>query len=1302
MPFDSVVVTNVTRGWTETLVYPDTTLVLSRLGVGEIAPDQAGITSIFPNPFDAFANVGFGLAEAGRVGIRVVGIDGVMKVSWEGYLSSGIHQVRIGLSRPQMALVIIDTEKDRYVGKLLQIGYGGSDAIELNDEPGDKPECAGRAVRSDRLESYGGFEPGDYMSFMGVCTSPDGEVVVSRMITRAIFGDETIALEFRMELAFGSIQGIVTNAITNEPLQGVDIMLSPSGLSAVTGSDGRYVFMNISSGQYKVYFRKSGFKTDTKTVYVIGSEVTSGDKMLMPELAEFRLSEDCLDFGDTFSELCFRIINQNEDLSVSWEIMESMDWMTITPDSGTLLGGQEAIVCVHIDRGQILQNTTANIVIGNSDMTIVLPVNVSVSGSSGPQLQLSETSLDFGTSATSLAFYVMNTGPVGTSLNWICSNITVDWLELMPTSGNTDGGSSTPVMVIIDRSKFNGLVSTSVIVYGAGESAVLSISAMEYNPSPDVPEGALNGLFTVSEGQQVFFSQGNLQYQASTNTWRFAEHQWDFVGDDTRGSVYENGIKCNNALISSTYSGWIDMFGWGTSGYNHGANCYQPWSISEEYDDYYAYGSSTSHLYEQSGQADWGYNAISNGGNQENLWRSLSNDEWDYLLNIRTTLSGIRFAKAYLNDVAGLVILPDNWNESVYEFNSTNNAWEAYSSNTITLTDWESLLQPAGVVFLPAAGSRRGTVVSERVEWGQYWTASCLTEWMAYPVSFDEVHLDPPFGYDNRFNGQTVRLARTATCITSYYIEATPNPFEGGTIIGSGRYLQGTTCYLTARAAYGYSFVNWTEDGEEVSTETTYSFTVEDNRTLEANFVYTGGGDVPMGAINGLFTVSEGQQVFFSQGNLQYQASTNTWRFAENQWNYVGDYWYGNVYENGEKCDNAFISSTYSGWIDLFGWGTSGFNHGANCYQPWSTSTSSSDYYVYGNYQYNLYDLTGKADWGCNPISNGGNVEDYAWRTMTQLEWDYVFNGRNTVSGIRYAKAEVNNVYGVVLLPDDWNSSYFMLNNINNNSADYSSNTISIEQWSTLEQHNAVFLPAAGDRNETLVVGAGSYGVYWSATHVDDIFSSAVYFYDSHLSTNLDNHLRYVARSVRLVCPVGGGVIPTPPNPGSEVQSMPYTQSFATEFGTYATYNVMGPQSWMIDYSSAKMSGYENGVYYVNEDWLISSPVAVTDVNHAKVSVTYVARYQNDDAYDITLQVSSDYVYGADPSTATWTQMSSYYPNTSSWSDFKTVETNLDDFIGQNITVAIKYTSTDSQSRTMEIKRITIEEDSEVKNVVVE
>ena len=161
---------------------------------------------------------------------------------------------------------------------------------------------------------------------------------------------------------------------------------------------------------------------------------------------------------------------------------------------------------------------------------------------------------------------------------------------------------------------------------------------------------------------------------------------------------------------------------------------------------------------------------------------------------------------------------------------------------------------------------------------------------------------------------------------------------------------------------------------------------------------------------------------------------------------------------------------------------------------------------------------------------------------------------------------------------------------------------------------------------------------------------------------------------------------------GGDVQSLPYTQSFADEFGTYTTYDVLGPQSWMIDYHTAKMTGYASGTNYVNEDWLISSPVAVVGVTDAKVAVTYVAQYQNSNPNDVTLQVSTDYIYGSDPSTANWTQMSATYPNTSNWNDFQTVETSLNDFIGQNIFVAIKFTSTDSQSRTMEVQSITVSE----------
>ena len=70
----------------------------------------------------------------------------------------------------------------------------------------------------------------------------------------------------------------------------------------------------------------------------------------------------------------------------------------------------------------------------------------------------------------------------------------------------------------------------------------------------------------------------------------------------------------------------------------------------------------------------------------------------------------------------------------------------------------------------------------------------------------------------------------------NYTINATASPAEGGTVSGTGTFLQGSTCTLTATANTGYTFNNWTENGQVVSSEASYSFTVTGNRTLVANF----------------------------------------------------------------------------------------------------------------------------------------------------------------------------------------------------------------------------------------------------------------------------------------------------------------------------------------------------------------------------------------------------------------------------------------------------------------------------------
>ena len=72
--------------------------------------------------------------------------------------------------------------------------------------------------------------------------------------------------------------------------------------------------------------------------------------------------------------------------------------------------------------------------------------------------------------------------------------------------------------------------------------------------------------------------------------------------------------------------------------------------------------------------------------------------------------------------------------------------------------------------------------------------------------------------------------------LNSYTIIASAEPENSGTITGAGDYDHGASVTLTASPSEGYTFVNWTEEGTEVSTDAEYIFTVTDNRTLVANF----------------------------------------------------------------------------------------------------------------------------------------------------------------------------------------------------------------------------------------------------------------------------------------------------------------------------------------------------------------------------------------------------------------------------------------------------------------------------------
>lgn len=210
-----------------------------------------------------------------------------------------------------------------------------------------------------------------------------------------------------------------------------------------------------------------------------------------------------------------------------------------------------------------------------------------------------------------------------------------------------------------------------------GLIAWLCCSVMAFAAS----NGELKGRFIIGkdgdgEDIRVCFSQGNLRFDQSANTWSFAEHQYDVLG-----AANYDGDKLANT---------IDLFGWSAddqSAAKYGVST-DPSSIS--YMGYFQ---------------DWGANRISNGGNKPGVWRTLTADEWKYLIENNPK------GPSKVNGIDGIVLVPYNMSFTI--------------ADSYTAEEWAAA-EAQGLVFLPYSGHRNPTDLSvEKVaESGWYWTAT--------------------------------------------------------------------------------------------------------------------------------------------------------------------------------------------------------------------------------------------------------------------------------------------------------------------------------------------------------------------------------------------------------------------------------------------------------------------------------------------------------------------------------------------------------------------------------------------------
>ncbi len=270
------------------------------------------------------------------------------------------------------------------------------------------------------------------------------------------------------------------------------------------------------------------------------------------------------------------------------------------------------------------------------------------------------------------------------------------------------------------------ILTLSVCVFmftacGGGDSDD-SDGAPDNPDNPDNPSMTEEPYFWSKETQKkIRFAPGNIQYNAALRTWRFAPNQWETVGAD-------------NINISPSYDGWIDLFGWATSGWSSGAVCYEPWSNSVDWTDYWRWGHD---IYTPSvnynlndpewSLCDWGvYNKFSNDNSKSKKWRTMTRNEWIQLECSR--------GLAVVGDVKGFVLLPTNWVQPNGVPELKSGAFALGFRTSYTLDQWK-IAEKYGAVFLPVTGYRlKGQYVEEEV--GRYWTAERIDAYRVWCYTF--------------------------------------------------------------------------------------------------------------------------------------------------------------------------------------------------------------------------------------------------------------------------------------------------------------------------------------------------------------------------------------------------------------------------------------------------------------------------------------------------------------------------------------------------------------------------------------
>ncbi len=186
---DSVKITDVTRNWTETLVYPDTVIVVNAtVNVSDAEMSAVGFEQNVPNPFDCYTSVELAISQAENVKLQLLDAAGKQCADLNVALNAGSHRFEITASKPQAYILKAIAGAKTYSVRMINVGSCGVDGIKYG----------GYAGLNAKLTTENEFVVGDDMEFVGYATIA-GNVVESEIVSMQLRQSQDVVLEFRSE-----------------------------------------------------------------------------------------------------------------------------------------------------------------------------------------------------------------------------------------------------------------------------------------------------------------------------------------------------------------------------------------------------------------------------------------------------------------------------------------------------------------------------------------------------------------------------------------------------------------------------------------------------------------------------------------------------------------------------------------------------------------------------------------------------------------------------------------------------------------------------------------------------------------------------------------------------------------------------------------------------------------------------------------------------------------------------------------------------------------------------------------------